>query len=218
EEENEHVEDCITIQTGIMIRDCQKKLIEFCKKDASYRRYDLEKVEQDNELTREDVQLGNRMVARMGPLVIESVISRTTMINLVLEHIAPGTGISDKHVPWLAIEQLFSATLGPEVGPARATKILHKKRPALIPILDSVVLSYCKVAWSDDLRSESEASKMTAYVKVIKIDVDNNLDVLENIIQASALKLTPVRAFDILLWGYSGEYERNFGRPPVWKR
>ena len=212
------MKDCITLQTDIVIKDCQKKLAEFCKKDASYRRYDLEKVEENNELTREDIQLGNRMVARMGPLIIQSVVGRTKMINSALKRIVPGTSISDKSVPWSAIEQLFSATLGSEIGPARATKILHKKRPALIPILDSVVLSYCKAACSDDLRREGEASKMTAYIKVIKIDVDNNLDVLENIIQVTALKLTPVRAFDILLWGYSGEYERTFGRPPVWKR
>ncbi|MBA7662769.1 hypothetical protein ES703_70802 [subsurface metagenome] len=212
------MKECITLQTGIVIKDCQKKLAEFCNKDASYRRYDLEKVKQDNELTKEDVELGNRMVARMGSLVIQSVVSRTKMINSALERIAPGTTISDKSVPWLAIEQLFSVTLGPEIGPARATKILHKKRPALIPILDSVVLSYCKVAYSDEPLGENEASKMTAYVKVLKTDVDNNLDVLGNVIQASALKLTPVRAFDILLWGYSGEYERTFGRPPLWKR
>ena len=43
------MKECITLQTGIVIKDCQKKLVEFCKKDASYRRYDLEKVEQDNE-------------------------------------------------------------------------------------------------------------------------------------------------------------------------
>ncbi len=212
------MKDYITLQTNIVIEDCQKKLDEFCQKDASYRRYDLEKVEEDNELTREDIQLGNRMSARMGALVIQSVVGRTKTINSALEHLAPETSISDKSVPWSTIEQLFSVTLGPEIGAARATKILHKKRPALIPILDSVVLSYCKEARSDDLQSESEASKMTVYVKVIKIDVDNNLDVLQNIIQVSALKLTPVRAFDILLWGYSGEYEKTFGRPPVWKR
>jgi len=212
------MKDSIMLQGGIEIKDCQNKLTEFCEKDASYRRYDLENVKEDNELTREDVELGNRMVARMGPLVIQSVVSRTKTINSALERIAPGTSISDKTVPWSAIEQLFSATLGSEIGPARVTKILHKKRPALIPILDSVVLSYCKSACSDDLQGESEASKMTAYIKLIKIDVDNNLDVLKNIIQVSALKLTPVRAFEILLWGYSGEYERTFGRPPVWKR
>ena len=212
------MKDYITVQTGTVIKDCQKKLAEFCSKDASYRRYDLEKVEEDNELTREDIELGNRMVARMGPLVIQSVVGRTKTINSALECIAPGTRLCDKSVTWSAIEKLFSATLGPEIGPARATKILHKKRPALIPILDSVVVSYCKVACRDALRSENEASKMTAYVKAIKIDVDNNLDVLENIIQASALKVTPVRAFDILLWAYSGEYERTFGRPPLWKR
>ena len=209
----------ITVKTGLVIENCQKKLAEFCQKDASYRRYDLPPdVREDNELIEKDIQFANRMVARMGPLIIKSVVDRSKAINSALARIAPRINICDASIPWVALEQLFNVTLGPQVGPARVTKILHKKRPKLIPILDSVVVSYCKVACSDDLRGENEASKMTTYVKVIKTDVDNNLDVLENVIQASALKLTPVRAFDILLWGYSGEYERTFGRPPLWKR
>jgi len=209
----------ITLTSGTVIEDCQKKLGEFCQKDASYRRYDLPPdVREDNELVEREIQFANRMVARMGPLIIKSVVSRTKTINSALARIATGTSICDKSVPWSALEQLFSATLGPEIGAARATKILHKKRPAFIPILDSVVLSYCKAVCSSDLRGENEASRMTAYVKAIKIDIDNNLDVLESIIQASAVKVTPVRAFDIILWGYSGEYETTFGRPPVWKR
>jgi len=212
------MKDSIVLQGGIEIKDCQNKLTEFCEKDASYRGYDLQKVQEDNELTMEDIKLANRMGARMGSLVIQSVVGRAKTINSALEHIAPGTSISDKSVPWLAIKQLFSATLGPEIGPARVTKILHKKRPALIPILDSVVLSYCKAIYTDELQGDDEAPKMTSYVKVYKVDVDTNIDVLENIIKVTALKLTLVRALDILLWGYSGEYEKNFGKPPVWKR
>ncbi len=117
------MEDCITLQSGTIIEDCLKKLAKFCGCDASYEGYDKKKVNEDNWLTKGDIQLANFMGARMSPLIIESVISRTTMVNSALEHITPGTGISDKHVPWLAIEQLFSATLGPEVGPARVVRI-----------------------------------------------------------------------------------------------
>lgn len=208
----------ITLQTGITIRDCQNKLAEFCREDASYRSYDLPPdVKEDNELTEKDVQFANRMVARMSSLIIQSVVGKTRAINSALSRIAPGISICDESVPWTAIEQLFSATLGPEIGPARVTKILHKKRPRLIPILDSVVVSYCKVACRDDLRGKDTASSMIAYVKVIKDDIDKNLDVLETVIQASGLKLTVVRAFDILLWAYSGEYEKTFGSPPWWQ-
>ena len=209
----------ITLKTGIVIEDCQKKLAEFCQKDASYRRYDLPPdVIEDNELTEKDIQFANRMVARMGPLIIKSVVDRSKAINSALAPIAPEISICDASVPWAALEQLFSVTLGPEVGPARVTKVLHKKRPKLIPILDSVVVSYCKVACSDDLQGIGMASSMIAYVKVIKNDVNKNLDVLEGVIQASDLKLTVVRAFDILLWAYSGEYEATFGNSPVWQR
>ena len=209
----------ITLKTGVIIENCQKKLAEFCQKDASYRRYDLPPdVKEDNELIEKDIQFANRMVARMGPLIVKSVVDRSKAINSALARIVPGISICDASIPWVALEQLFNVTLGPQVGPARVTKILHKKRPKLIPILDSVVVSYCKVACSDDLRSKDTAPSMIAYVKVIKNDINKNLDVLEGVIQASALKLTVVRAFDILLWAYSGEYEATFGNPPVWQR
>ncbi len=211
--------DDIMLQIGIRIEDCQKKLVEFCQKDASYRRYDLPPdVKEDNELIEKDIQFANRMVARMGPLIIKSVVDRSKAINSALARIAPGISICDTSVPWAALKQLLNVTSGPEVGPARVTKILHKKRPKLIPILDSVVISYCKVACSDDLRGKDTASSMITYVKVIKTDINKNLDVLEGVIKASALKLTVVRAFDILLWAYSGEYEATFGKPPVWQR
>jgi len=210
--------DTLILQSGTRIEECQKKLVEFCDKDASYRGYDKKKVNQDNRLTNGDIQVANSMGARMSPLIIESIINRTTMVNSALESIPPGTGISDQHVPWSAIEQLFSATLGPQVGPARATKILHKKRSALIPILDKVVVSYCQAVCSHDLQDKNEASKMIVYVQVVKVDVDNNLSVIENAIQASALELTPLRAFDILLWAFSGQFTIIFSKPPLWQR
>jgi hypothetical protein len=209
----------IALQTGIVIDDCESKLAEFCQKDASYRRYDLPPdVKEDNELIEKDIQFANRMGARMGPLVIKSVVDRRKAINSALACIVPSVSISDPSIPWIALEQLFTATLGPEVGPARVTKILHKKRPKLIPILDSVVVSYCKVACNDDLQNKETCSVMISYVKRIKDDINKNLDALKEAIQVGDLKLTVVRAFDILLWAYSETYETTFGRPPVWKR
>ena len=213
------MKDGIILRTGIIIENCQRKLADFCEKDASYREYDLRPdVKDDSELLEKDIRFANHMVARMGPLIIKSVVGRSKPINAALACIAPTVSISDGNIPWLALEQLFNATLGPEVGPARATKILHKKRPKLIPILDSVVVSYCKVACGDDVRDKDTASSMIACIKAIKDDIDKNLDVLENAIQLSALRLTVVRAFDILLWAYSGAYNTTFGRPPLWQR
>jgi len=208
----------VTLKTGIVIEDCQEKLADFCERDASYREYDLRPdVKDDSELLEKDIRFANHMVARMGPLIIKSVVGRRRAINSALARVAPTVSISDANIPWIALEQLFSATLGPELGPARVTKILHKKRPKLIPILDSVVVSYCKVACGNDVWHKDTASSMIAYTKAIKDDIDENLYVLESAIQMSALRLTVVRAFDILLWAYSGAYNATFGRPPVWQ-
>ncbi len=210
------MKDIVMLQDGIVIEDCQKKLVEFCQKDASYRGYDLQKVQEDNQLIRQDIQLANRMMARMSSLVVESVVGRAKIINSALQRIVPGTSISDESVPWLAIEQLFSAMLGPEIGPARATKILHKKRPHLIPILDSVVVSYCQTVKRH--YDGDESSRMVEYVRTIKVDIERNFDTFRGLIAATNLKITVVRAHDILVWAYSGEYQSKFGTPPLWQR
>jgi len=216
EEETEHMEDCITIQGGTIIEDCQKKLAKFCRDDASYEGYDKKKVNEDNWLTKEDIQLANFMGARMGPSVIQSVVDRTKTINLALEHVPAGLELSDNGVPWVALENLFRAALGPHIRAARATKILHKKRPHLIPILDSVVVSYCQSVNRHSDRDE--ASMMVECVRTIKTDIERNLDTFRRLIATTNLKITAVRAHDILVWAYSGEYQNKFGIPPLWQR
>ena len=206
--------NALVLQNGTTISDCLQKVEAFCERDASYRSYDLPtEVRRDNKLTEGDIRFANRMVARMGQLVIDSLLSRASAISTALSSIEPAASLADVHIPWLALEQLFTATLGPEVGPARATKILHKKRPALIPILDSVVARYCQAICSGKPTGQTGAAMMVSYMRAIKADVDRNRSVLEAIGLATGLSI--VRVFDILLWGY--EYE-HLGVPPVWLR
>jgi len=208
--------DDIVLQTGETISDCISKLRCFCVLDASYRNYDLVPVKEDNSLIMSDVQLANRMVARMKPEIVQSVMERAESINSALAHIPAGLGLSCDVIPWAALENLFRAALGPQVHAARATKILHKKRPHLIPILDSVVVSYCQAVKRHS--DGDEASRMVECVRTIKTDIERNLDIFRGLIAATNLKITVVRAHDILVWAYSGEYQNKFGIPPLWQR
>jgi len=46
-------------------------------------------------------------------------------------------------IPWIALTRLFEAFDDiPGVGFSKMTKALHRKRPALVPMLDSVVQAY----------------------------------------------------------------------------
>ena len=208
--------DNIVLQTNETISDCLSKLKCFCVRDASHPNYDLVMVEEDNSLTMSDIQLANHMGARMGPEIVKSVMDRAENINSTLVHIPAGLELSNDAIPWVALENLFRVTLGPNIRPARATKILHKKRPHLIPILDSVVVSYCQAVKRHS--DGDEASMMVECVRTIKTDIERNLDTFRTLITATTPKLTVVRVHDILVWAYSGEYQNKFGIPPLWQR
>ena len=56
-------------------------------------------------------------------------------------------------MPWLPLGQLFGAFAGIRgVGMSKMTKALYRKRPALIPILDSIVQRYLQ---DDDLGAQA---------------------------------------------------------------
>lgn len=207
--------DNIILQTGRTIDECISKLQRFCVLDASYKNYDLVTVNEDNSLEMSDIRLANHMGARMGQKVIQSVMDRAENINSALTYIPAGVELSNDAVPWITLENLFRATLGSQIHAARATKILHKKRPYLIPILDSVMVSYCQSVKRHSDKDES--TRMIECVRIIKSDIERNLDTFRGLITAIPT-ITVVRAHDILIWAYSEEYQKKFGVPPLWQR
>jgi len=92
------------------------------------------------------------------------------------------------------------------IGFSKMTKALHRKRPALIPMLDSVVQAYLT---RDDPRTRSPGSfgeRATALVRSYKRDLDRNRAVLHELQRELASReyaLTEVRILDLLIWSVS---------------
>ena len=86
------------------------------------------------------------------------------------------------------------------------TKALHKKRPALIPMLDSVVQEYLT---RDDPPTRSSApfgEQATALVRSYKRDLDRTARRCASVQQELArrtYRLTEVRILDLLIWSVS---------------
>jgi hypothetical protein len=86
------------------------------------------------------------------------------------------------------------------------TKALHRKRPALIPMLDSVVQAYLT---SDDPGTPLAGSfgeRATALVRSYKRDLDLNRSVLHEVkreLASRTYRLTEVRILDLLIWSVS---------------
>src|SRR3984893_14236043 len=94
-----------------------------------------------------DLRLANRGGARISAAQIAAILQRRRAIERTLRAIPPGASLAAAadSVPWLPLSQLFSAFADIRgVGVAKMTKALHPKRPALIPLLDSIVQNFLR--------------------------------------------------------------------------
>ncbi len=151
-----------------------------------------------------DLRLANRGGARISTVEIEAILERRRAIERALRAIDPGASLAGaaSSVPWPPLRQLFDAFAEVRgVGFSKVTKALHPKRPALIPMLDSVVQRYLA---DDDLGPQAPFGERAAgLVRGYKRDLDQNRQALRAIRRELARRgygLTEVRILDLLIW------------------
>jgi Family of unknown function (DUF6308) len=153
-----------------------------------------------------DLRLANRGGARISAAQIVAILERRGEIEGSLRRIDPGASLTDRasSIPWIALTQLFDAFANIRgVGFSKMTKALHRKRPALIPMLDSVVQEYLTRDEPATSSSESFGARATALVRSYKRDLDHNrsaLDELKRELGTRDYRLTEVRILDLLIW------------------
>ncbi len=153
-----------------------------------------------------DLRRANRGGARISAVEIAAILERRDVIKRALRTIEPDASLADRasSIPWIPLTQLFDAFADIRgVGFSKMTKALHPKRPALIPMLDSVVQQYLT---SDEPGIRSSASfgeHATALVRAYKCDLDRNRSVLRETRRQLARReheLSEVRILDLVIW------------------
>jgi hypothetical protein len=151
-----------------------------------------------------DLRLANRGGARISAAEIATILERRRAIERALRAIAPGASLARaaNSVPWLPLRQLFDAFAEIRgVGFSKMTKALHRKRPALIPMLDSVIQKYLE---DDDLGAEAPfGERALGFVRGYKRDLDRNRAAVQAIrreLTRRGCGLTEVRILDLLIW------------------
>jgi hypothetical protein len=148
-----------------------------------------------------DLRRANRGGARISAAEVAAMLERT-QIELALRAIPPTASLMRRRVPWVELERLFEAFSGIKgVGFSKMTKALHPKRPALIPMLDSVVQQYLGTP-----SAHSFGERATELVRSYKQDLDRNrlaLDELKRELASRGYSLTEVRILDVLIWSAS---------------
>ena len=162
-----------------------------------------------------DLRLANRGGARISAAEIEAVLERRHAIEPALQAIALDASLAGgaSSVPWLPLRQLFDAFAGIRgIGFAKMTKTLHPKRPALIPLLDSVVRKYLE---DDDLGAKALfGERALLLVRGYERDLDRNGPAVRAVRQELArrdFRLTEVRILDLLIFSAAAS-PRGSGR------
>jgi hypothetical protein len=151
----------------------------------------------------------------MSTATIEAVLASRGTIEAALKRVPIDASLTSESVPWEALRAVFAAFEDiPAVGLPRTTKILHKKRPALVPILDSVLEQY--LVTNHDVGSQQRlADRGVALTRAFREELLENEDALRLLraaLSSQGIELTECRLLDIILWAYSGTYA------PVWRR
>jgi hypothetical protein len=150
-----------------------------------------------------DLRLANRGGARISAAQIAAILERRGAIERAVRAIPASVALSAavNSVPWLPLRQLFDAFADIRgVGLAKMTKALYPKRPALIPMLDSVVQKYLQ---DDDLGAQAPiAERALGLVRGYQRDLDRNQAAVQEVQQELAKRsygLTEVRILDLLI-------------------
>ena len=151
-----------------------------------------------------DLRLANRGGARISAAEIASVLERRRAIQRALREIPAhaSLAVGTRSVPWLALTSLFDAFAGIRgVGVSKTTKALHPKRPALIPMLDSVVQRYLH---DDDLGADAPFGvRAVELARGYKRDLDRNracLTAVRRVLALQGHEISEVRILDLLIW------------------
>ena len=170
----------------------------------AYGSWDTASADRPTTFGEEDLRHANGGGARISATEIAAILERRRTIERALRAIAPDASLTQaaKSVPWRPLGQLFGAFADIRgVGFSKMTKALHRKRPALIPILDSIVQTYLS---DDALGAEAPfGERALALVRGYKRDVDRNRAVLRALrreLAARGHELTEVRILDVVIW------------------
>ena len=180
--------------------------------------YDGVDVPTDSQLSLFDILLSIMMNSRLDTAdKVRSIWNGKADVEQALGRVPAGVALSDEVIPWDALRELFVAFCSIRwAGPAVATKILHKKRPALIPILDSVIVDHLHPYLPPELqRGQPDPVYMVEKLKLFRemlLEHRHRVEQLSECCAAQGYPITPVRVLEILLWTQwepRGYYRQN---------
>jgi hypothetical protein len=212
----------IELRLGIQFEEPEELLIYyFNKAGKGAQSYDKARFHDDTLFTECQIRQLVDLISHFGGMIrskkvkeeiIKGLIQKKREIELILMDISSKHTILDKEeeIPWQKIVSLFNECRIKQVGLTRMTKILHKKRPDLIPILDKIVVcQYLEPILKErGIITHNQNERAIFYIKELKYDIEINKDDLLILQQSLKSKgygvydMSLLRLLDILIWSH----------------
>lgn len=212
--------ESIKFSNGEIITNLEERIREYCRVEIYFGYDDQHDV--NNIITLQNIKAANRLFARIGQEVKDRIIGSQIIEDLLvpIENIELGS-LND--YSWREYKEKIRCLLKEfcsikGVGLAVATKILHIKRPRLIPILDAFVVKFLNDTDLQFINDKRELADIgIRVIDLIRHDINSNWEVFE-IIQSKLsdlpIKLEKVRLNDILIWSIEKwDVRRNLNAP-----
>jgi hypothetical protein len=198
----------VVLRGGVEVDDPLESALEFLDAYSNDETYDST-VSGSSSFDEGDLRLANRGGARISAAEIAAILERRGEIECALSEIPADASLAGamRSIPWIPLMRLFDGFADIRgVGFSKMTKALHRKRPALIPMLDSVVQAYLTTNDIETRSSGTFGERATALVRSYKQDLDRNRSALREVREELAsreYRLTDVRILDLLIWSRS---------------
>ena len=211
----------IRLRDDVFFSNPESRIREYCEIEV-YAGYDNQHPE-NNVIRFADLDAANNlyaMIDRYDKTESRRILDQSGKLSPLLSEI-PNTPIFEfNDDEWTNIKSLvekllvkFVSIYG--VGIAKATKILHLKRPELFPVLDSYVIQFLtgKNLSSSNRDVRLALQSLDTSKQLIQTQI-NEFKQLQNTVNDLPIPLTVVRLFDILCWStYKWDIQRKTTAP-----
>lgn len=200
----------IALPSGLAVRSAEGRLLRFCREEYAY--YDAIECSSPNHITPVDV---------LATVSVNSFINNATAVRSIHRELASRCDHLLSKIPVDAslgssesviadFERLLHAAVqAPNVLVPKATKVLHRKRRSLVPMLDNVVLEFYLDAFGETQRksqTQNKRSAATVATDVLRrfrddlVAAERPVLQLQSKLKAAGYSLSAVRILEILVW------------------
>ena len=193
----------LLLPAQVEIKHPEEMLLAFVKNEWEI--YDGQPNAQDSILSLFDILVSVSMNSRLDTAdKVRSIWDGRRDVEKALVAIPVDARLTDEKPPWDALANLFEVFCRISYAKeAVSTKILHRKRPSLIPIVDRVIGIYVNKVRGSDPVGKCLGKRLADQVRVFRdvlIESLPRVSELSAVASQAGYPITNVRTLEILIW------------------